>query len=58
MKKGSSYKELESSFRCELMSLMNFYEVDGSNKKFVDILDKCINEIKQTKKITLLENSF
>ena len=58
MRKGSSYKALESVFRTELYSLMNFYEVDGNNQKFIDILDKCIEEIKQTKKISLTKNSF
>jgi len=58
MRKGSSYKALESVFRCELLALMNFYEVDGNNQKFIEILDKCVDEIKQTKKISLIKNSF
>ena len=53
MKYGSSYKSLESALRVEIATTMSYYEVDGTNKRFVAILEKVVNDIKTGRPVLL-----
>lgn len=49
MKKGSSYNALEKSLRVTLLASMSYFQVDGENKRFVQILENIINDVKSGK---------
>lgn len=49
MKQGSTYESLEIGLRACINAVMMYYDVDASNNRFVDILDKIVNDIKQEK---------
>lgn len=47
---------LESAIRISLNAAMNHYEVDGTDARFVEMMENCLNELKNTKKISLYVN--
>lgn len=51
MKRGSSYDSLDSSLRTTIATVMMYYQVDGNNKKFVNILEKVVNDIKEGNRV-------
>ena len=55
MKRGSSYYSLESGLRLTIQAAMNYYQVDGNNKKFVKILEDIVNDIKNGKPASIAE---
>ena len=49
MKKGSSYDSLELAVRNILQTAMTYYQVDGKNERFVRILERAVNDVKEGK---------
>jgi len=49
MKKGSSYYALENWFRLSLQAMMNYYQVDHTNKRFIGILEDTLKDLKEGK---------
>lgn len=51
MKRGSSYKSLDDILRMSMLSIMNHYQVDNTNKKFITLLENVVSDIKEGKQL-------
>ena len=51
MKRGSSYKSLDDVLRMSMLSIMNYYQVDNTNKKFITLLENVVSDIKEGKQL-------
>lgn len=51
MRHGSSYDSLNTGLRAAVAAVMAYYQVDCENKKFMNILDGIVKDIKEGKQV-------
>lgn len=52
MKPGSSYDSLDKALRCCVAAAMTYYDVDSNNKRFINILNNIVSDVKEGKNLT------